>query len=157
VRVSRHLWCTLLKDAIGAKPWCKNTLYSEYTYKKRSCIISHYVIMRTCNARPFLISVLRIKIIFRSHYVIMRTYNARPFLISVLRIKSIFISHYVIMRLHGGVVASTVASQQEGRGFSSRSGRSFCVCMFSPWQRGFPLGSLASSHSPKTCSRLIDL
>jgi len=28
---------------------------------------------------------------------------------------------------HGGVVASTVASQQEGRGFNSRSGWSFCV------------------------------
>jgi len=30
------------------------------------------------------------------------------------------------------------------------------VCMFSPWQRGFPPGSPASSHSPKTC-RLIRL
>jgi len=34
----------------------------------------------------------------------------------------------VTMRgLHGGVVASTAASQQEGRGFNSRCGRSFCV------------------------------
>jgi len=31
------------------------------------------------------------------------------------------------IRLHDGVVASTVASQQEGRGFNSRSGRSFSV------------------------------
>jgi len=29
--------------------------------------------------------------------------------------------------------------------------------MFSSWQRGFPPGSPASTHSPKTCSRLIDL
>jgi len=35
--------------------------------------------------------------------------------------------HIGKLGLHGGVVASTVTSQQEGRGFYSRCGRSSCV------------------------------
>jgi len=53
--------------------------------------------------------------------------------------------------LHGGVVASTVASQQEGRGFNSRSGQSFCV-EFACSPRG-SVGSLRVLWLPPTVQR----
>ena len=59
----------------------------------------------------------------------------------------IFISNDFTMELHGGVVVSTVASQQEGSRFKFKLG----VCMFSPCVRGFSPGTLVSSHCPKTC------
>lgn len=49
-----------------------------------------------------------------------------------------------IAERHGGVEASTVASQKEGPGFDPLVACSNCVCM------GFHLGTPASSHSPKT-------
>ena len=59
----------------------------------------------------------------------------------------IFIFHFIYLRGHSGTVRSTVASQQEGRGFKSRivqhvgaCSRAFLcgVCMFSPCSPGFP-------------------
>jgi len=49
-------------------------------------------------------------------------------------------------------VASAVASQPEGVGSIPGVGVPSVWSAFSPWQRGFPPGSPASSHSPKTCS-----
>ncbi len=54
---------------------------------------------------------------------------------------------------HGGAVASTVTSQQEGSGFCVRThrptGALLCgICMFSSCLRGFSPGTPASSHNP---------
>ena len=46
---------------------------------------------------------------------------------------------------HGGLVVSTLSSQQEGKRVP------VSCCMFSPCLRGFSLSTPASSHSLKTC------
>lgn len=61
-----------------------------------------------------------------------------------------YVHNWLCMGLHGGVVVSTLASQQEGSGFESPvQPGPFCVAC-SP-RVGFSPGSPASSHTPKTC------
>lgn len=55
---------------------------------------------------------------------------------------------------HGGAAFSTVASQRGGPRFDSRPGpfwAKFAFSPVSPCSLGFPPGTVASSHSPKTC------
>jgi len=98
----------------------------------------------------------------RCHFKI-KEYGALPRTYHCQRAHIIFENLWIILLyllpLHGGVVASTGASQQEGRRFNSRSGRSFCVeAACSP--RG-SVGSLRVLRLPPTVQRhavrLIDV